>query len=274
MFPGTQGLYSLEGIGGADALNLGPYEQLVDAAGIERPMGPLAEGGWLTTVSPDSLKRLSPLLDMLNVEFLLAPADGLSWGLAELPSRGVDRIKALRRPAAWPRAFFANVVTTYEKPRDLLDTIRIHPGPLAAVQSTDAEAVAATGGLHGSGAVVPARGYALTTNATRFTVSAPGPGVAVLAEAYLPGDFRATLNGRPVSYFRVNHAFKAVEIPAAGDWTVKFEYVPARLGLSIVLAVVGLALLAALAILSRVLQRAAGANPHNSLERTTVGSGR
>jgi len=68
--------------------------------------------------------------------------------------------------------------------------------------------------------------YVLTTNTTSFSVQTAGPGLAVLSEAHVDRDFRATLNGAPVPYIRVNHALKGVGIPRAGSWTVKFEYRP------------------------------------------------
>ena len=48
----------------------------------------------------------------------------------------------------------------------------------------------------------------------------------MLTESDLRGDFRATLNGRSVPYFRVNHAFKGLVIPSAGVWEVAFVYRP------------------------------------------------
>jgi hypothetical protein len=87
-----------------------------------------------------------------------------------------------------------------------------------------------------------------TVNTTSFVVRASGPGIAVLDEAFLPQDFRATLNGRRVPYFRVNHAFKAVVIPSLGDWVVRFEYRPQYWDLSVMMAVVGLLLLTGLAV--------------------------
>jgi hypothetical protein len=66
----------------------------------------------------------------------------------------------------------------------------------------------------------------LTPNRTSFVIDAPGPGVVVLTEAYVPRDFIATHNGKRSDYFRVNHALKAVTVPAAGTWTITFEYRP------------------------------------------------
>jgi hypothetical protein len=123
---------------------------------------------------------------------------------------------------------------------------------LPAVQSSDPQAMEATRGLRAATVnSIPAGGYKVTGNTTSFVVSATGPGVVVLTEAFLLDDFRATLNGKRVPYFRVNHAFKAVAIPSAGEWAVKFEYRPQHWDLSLAIAGVGVLLLIGLSVLSR-----------------------
>ena len=59
------------------------------------------------------------------------------------------------------------------------------------------------------------------------------------------------VNNVTATAFRVNHAFKAVAIPSAGDWAVKFEYRPRHWDLSLAIAGAGLLLLAGLGVLSR-----------------------
>ena len=49
-------------------------------------------------------------------------------------------------------------------------------------------------------------------------------------------------------YFRVNHAFKAVAIPSAGEWTIALSYRPRRWTFSLVLAGVGLMIVAGLVV--------------------------
>ena len=66
--------------------------------------------------------------------------------------------------------------------------------------------------------------------------------MAVLTENYLKDDFRATLNGQPVPYFRVNHAFKGVRIPSAGVWDVTFTYRPRHWTIAWICAAVGMLL--------------------------------
>ena len=98
---------------------------------------------------------------------------------------------------------------------------------------------------------MPARDYALTVNTSRFTVVTPGAGLAVLTETFLPGEFHATLNGVPVPYLRVNHAFKGVVIPAAGEWTVEFRHRPRHWQLSLALAGFGVVMLVSMSVSMR-----------------------
>jgi hypothetical protein len=255
LFPGSQVLYGLEGIGGADPLEVPAYRELVDTAGISR-MWP-----WHTMVTTPDVPRLAPLLDMLNVGFLLARADHVPHGFVDIPVSGPDRLRAGRRANAWPRAFFVDGATTYADAQDLLRKVAEHGKPLAGIQSSDRQAVDATRGLPmPSGNLIGAQRYELTVNSTSFVVCASGPGVAVLTETFLPDDFRATLNGQRVPYFRVNHAFKGVVIPSAGDWEVKFEYRPLYWTLSLVMAGFGFVLLVGLGLSAR--------RPRDLIERT------
>ena len=75
----------------------------------------------------------------------------------------------------------------------------------------------------------PAAKYRLTSNTTGFTVDAPNPGVIVLGETYEAGNWRVTLDGKPVEYFRVNHAFLGVRVEVPGMHTLRFVYWPRML---------------------------------------------
>jgi len=262
LFSGSQAMYELEGLGGPDALQLANYEELFKTAGVWRGWG------WVTRVPASDVARLAPLLDLLNTGFLLARPDEIPPGFSEVRIVGEDRLKVGRRTSAWPRAFFVDGVTTYADAADLLQRVGSFGKPFAAVQPSDRQAMDATSGLSKpSGMVVPARRYRLTVNSTSFLVTAAGPGVAVLSESFLPEDFRATLNGRRVEYFRVNHAFKAVAIPSGGEWEVVFEYRPARWRFSLGLGGLGLIVLASLGYSARHRRLAVMANATDARAR-------
>jgi hypothetical protein len=254
LFSGSQVLYGLEGIGGPDALRLGRYERLMDASGIQR------EWGWHMFLSEAQRPSLDPWLDLLNVGFLIVGSNDVPPGAPVAPVaalEGPDTLRAVLRPSAWPRAFFVDHVMQYSELPDFVQLLREHRSPFAAVQSNDADARAILLGL-GSltdraavGPAVPAHAYHLTANTTSFQVRAPGPGVVVLTESFMPGDFVATLNGSRARYFRVNHAFKGVLIPAPGDWEVRFEYRPARWRLSLALSAAGGLVLLGLCLVCR-----------------------
>ena len=69
LFSGSQALYELEGIGDANPLELPAYRELIDASQMWR------DWGWFTMVSQADVPRLSPLLDMLNVGYMLSRPD-------------------------------------------------------------------------------------------------------------------------------------------------------------------------------------------------------
>jgi len=68
-----------------------------------------------------------------------------------------------------------------------------------------------------------------------------------LTEAWLKEDFRATLNGQPVDYFRVNHAFKGIQVDQAGTYRVSFRYLPRRFPLAVTFCLAALGLISAMA---------------------------
>jgi hypothetical protein len=241
LMPGSQALYQLEGIGGADALEVPAYRQLLDAAGIRR-------SSWITWLMPSDVERLSPLLDMLNVGFLFVRSETGLPGLADVPVGGEDRLRVVRRTTTWPRAFFVDRLTTYSGPAHLVQKAERWRSPFAAIESVGS---ADAGPAPADATVIQADSYRLTINTTRFRIRAPGPGVAVLCETYLQGHFLATLNGQRVPYFRVNHAFKALRIPSAGNWQITFEYRPPRWDLSILMAAGGASVLALALALAR-----------------------
>lgn len=240
LFPGWSGAYGLEGVNGPDALVNPYFRQLVEVLGLNQVWG------WRIYTSDESLESDKPALDFLNVRHYLH-LDGDHERLARLltPVKAAD-LDVYRSETAWPRAFFTTQAKLYESPSAFGKLVRESvTKPFAAVEKPELEkhpdlSAFLVAEIDRPGQ--PARDYQLTDNSTAFTIDATGPGLAVLHESWLHREFEARLDGQPVKYLRVNHAFKAIIVPTAGVHRVEFTYRPRRFTLSLALMAAGLAL--------------------------------
>ncbi|MEO6003624.1 MAG: hypothetical protein ABIZ04_05770 [Opitutus sp.] len=243
-FPGFATVYGLEGINGPNALENARYRELTEAGGMATP------GDWRFEMSASALPQWRALLDFLNVRFVSAPVEAM------VDPPGYERVArtdfdVFRSSHAWPRAFFSSRIETYTTPADLVHLIRTRPPgePFAAMQAGEPlPSVVTSVGSNESRTTVPARDYLLEPNRTTFTLVAPSAGVAVLHETWLADDFRATVDGRAVPYFRVNHAFKGIVLPAAGTYRIAFSYWPRDFTLTLWLSAAGVILFVLLCV--------------------------
>ena len=242
LFPGYNQALGWESIYGVDAVRNRYLDELAVVTPLKKVLywvgGPVAQ---------EDIGPLLPIQDLLNVRYYLATHRASSRdlpGRRQLASLDLDVFES---PTAWPRAFFTNAVTSYPAAQDFVHlATSAGPRPFAAVQERDLNATPSgmrqlsrnVAGRSSS----PAYDYRLTANATRFTVAATEPGVIVLSESYYPRDFRVTLNGEPVPYFRVNHAFKGIYVDHPGIYHVTFRYWPEYLTLSLWLCLTGVLL--------------------------------
>jgi hypothetical protein len=217
----------------ADALMSPRVLALINALGIPRV------DGWRVVVHQDKYEALHRSLDMLNVRYLLSMPDQPA-----LPgTRRIEKSDLVLEESqtAWPRAFFTDAVETFSDVTELGKRVRQGDGrPFAAVPLA-AQAklkVPLRDGAH-SPAVVRAGNYRLTNNTTSFEIDAPSPGIAVLMEANVPGDFETLLDGQPAECITVNHAFRGVVIEKPGRHVVYFRYWPAVLEPALSLSAVG-----------------------------------
>jgi hypothetical protein len=242
LLPGWSIVYGIEGISGPDALMNPYYREFMDAAGVNRVWD------WRYIVEPAEVAKFKTIFDLLNVRFYVGYHLGQNRPgneVTEILSADMDTFES---KTAWPRAFFTDGAAVYSEVGQYCSWVKAGDGrPFAAVQDKDWAAFSPAPRVSGDLAtrkIIAASNYRLTTNTTSFTVSAPGPGFIVLTEAFEKDNFRATLNGSPVPYFRVNHAFKGIYVDAAGTYDVRYEYWPRSLTTSLILAGMGLVLVA------------------------------
>jgi len=236
-FHGWNNVYALEGVSGPDALMNAHMRALQEAFGVERIWD------WRLFILPETLPQARAFYDLLNVRYYLAgPGDAPPAG-AGLTLLARADLAVWRSETAWPRAFFTDRVVTYATPADFAALVRRGDHrPLAAVQAGERDIPVSPAGSLATRKVTPARDYRLTTNTTAFTVDAASAGVIVLTEAWLDGDFTATINGRPAALFRVNHAFKGIHVSQGGSYQVEIRYRPRRFNLALGMCLAGLAI--------------------------------
>jgi hypothetical protein len=243
LFPGVNGMLGLESIYGPDPLANPYYHELLTTAGV------LQEWSWRWIVERANPKP-RPLYNLLNIRYFLdvPPRSRPDMNAVEKPHSDLD---VFRNEGEWPRAFFVGALQSYDRVEQFVELLRqADSRPFAATQAGDGTVPRVEQTADSPAAAVAAHDYRLTNNTTTFTIDAPTAGVAVLTEAYVPGDFRVTLDGAPADYFRVNHAFRGVRIPAAGKHVVSYSYWPRHFSLSLVLAAAGLLILGAWLVVS------------------------
>ncbi|MEC9292995.1 MAG: hypothetical protein VYC65_01780 [Chloroflexota bacterium] len=236
-------VFSLE-IAGSGLGNAG---RLISAVRLERvfPVGVNHTGGRDYVLGVSEGDSTAALLNSSNGEvrislesqqidlWLFGCADGLDKLGAEYIARvAIERDPPIKRMfqqdmsvwlrnSPWPRAFYVDSLASYTDISQFAKFVHNAKGvPLAAFASErvvepDINRI-----------VVSARNYQLTSNTTSFSINVPGPGIVVLSEVNVPGDVQVFVNQQPGKVLNVNHTFRGVEIPKAGDYDVTFTYRP------------------------------------------------
>jgi len=243
---GTNVSTRFEAIDGADALQNPAMRELTTAIGIRDVWS------WRLLVLRQDFAKVHRGLDFLGVRYYLDKA-GRGHELPGLRLLGTSDLDALESETAWPRAFFTDSVMAYGNAQELVQFLNKGDGrPFAVMLAPDRARLPLPNAEFAQRKMVPAHGYKLTQNSTTFEVEAPAPGVAVLGEAWLPGDIEATVDGQPAEVLRVNHAFRGVLLKQPGLHRVQFRYWPKVLDRALWLALAGaLGLLASLWVLTR-----------------------
>jgi hypothetical protein len=255
LFPNTALVYELQDVRSYDSLGVAHYADLLDVALSYVPAHQFHEA--------DRLRAL-PLLDLLNVKYVIAPGAtdvppdayapvrGSSGGGGPVTAAGPTLYENLR---VMPRAFLVDrtVVLEGNAARRTLRDARVNPRRTVVLdrplpteeQPAPVADVAAADAVSDPGAMGVARVTRYEDERVEIDTDAPASRVLVLTDTDFPG-WRAFIDGRAAPIHRANFAFRAVAVPA-GRHRVVFEYAPAsvRNGAIVsgaaLLAVVGLA---------------------------------
>jgi hypothetical protein len=198
---------------------------------------PGAQGDVYQISNPKWKNVRDPLLDLAAVKYVITskPLQTVPAGLTEVYS---DRDATIYRSAsAFARAHFASNVLTLSEgfaPSALKGLIEeLKTGVVLEGYSGERRTAACE-----TAAVSPVEFLEDDVSQVRLRVIAPCAGFLVLADLFYPG-WTASVDGKKVSIYKANYAFRAVEI-GPGTHEVLFSYDPwaTRLGVPIALLTV------------------------------------
>jgi len=212
----THGLSDVRGYDAIDPKRL--VELINPAADPKMPDVRYAITQWYTPkidLQPPDLVKLSPILDLLNVRYVIfrgEPPEGIH------PAIRSDDYWVLMNSNALPRAFVPVHAETLADDGKCM-------GKIAAPDFDPRQVAYTTASVNLAG---PCRGSVdiVSEISTRINLSAKmeTPGLVVLADLWDQG-WHARLNGNEVPVLRVDHALRGVVVPA-GNSTLEFFYRP------------------------------------------------
>jgi hypothetical protein len=238
LFPGYNAIAGIESIYGVDPLINPFYRELLTSAGVK------VDWTWRWVIDKTNLNSVLPIYSLLNVRYFLDARGGPAEPPLPLDLVALLDLKVYQNPNSWPRAFFSSSVSSYETAADFAAMTHNGDGrPFAAVQRKD-NVVLPQSVVNKTAVaerkIVPARDYLFTSNTTSFTIDAPGRGIVVLTESFLAKDFVARINGARANYFRVNHAFRGLEVPGPGVYRISYSYWPRHFTASLMMCGLGI----------------------------------
>jgi hypothetical protein len=192
----------------------------------------------------------SPLLDLLNVRYVIMPTDPASDEVEPNFTRPLQiayadsTVKILENSTAAPRAWIVH--STHQVPpsesaaalvNDSFDLrqvaiLEVPPPPVALPADANTESVQIV--VNGPDRI-------------QLRASAAAPGILVASEVYYPA-WHAYLDNEPVPLYVVDHALRGVGVPA-GEHIVEMRYESPALAAGLIISAAAALLLIALAIL-------------------------
>jgi Bacterial membrane protein YfhO len=246
--PGLASVWGISDIRGYDSIDPGRMVQLLRLTKApDAPEIPYAVLQWLvpkTTLMPDGTVRLSPILDMLGVRYIItrvAPAASVKVAFHDLDYWVIANSRAL------PRAFVPRRVEVVEDDQSRLLKLTapdFDPRAVAYVESP----VELPPVCRGSAEITNENPTSVT-----LSVQMETPGLVALTDLWDKG-WRAYRNGQRIPILQTNHAVRGVLMPT-GNATVEFRYEPATFRIGLVLASAGALAVAVLLILGRMESR-------------------
>jgi hypothetical protein len=172
--------------------------------------------------------KAQPLLNLLNVKYLLAPPNVEMGGKLDFRLTARSDFGVLENLQVWPRAFFANEVVPINSNEEFIHhLLKNGPQPFIALSWEEIEKQPGLRQLATTNQTVitPATNYRLRPNSTGFDIHAPSAGMVCLTEGQAK-EFTALANNESQKVLTVNRAFKGIYLGQPGDYHIQFIYRP------------------------------------------------
>ena len=237
-------LIGLQNVQGYSAIHIARYDEYMRALN-----GGYEQNYHYTDVIEKGLD--SPLLDLLGVRYIIAPADtppesqpGLQR-VVRVQHPTVyedDQSKVLENREALPRAWIvhsARQVGSKEEALDLLSVGQLDPKETALLEEESPEMSQPDDASDDRASITE---YA--ANRIELETATGAPGLLVLSEVYYPA-WKAYVDGQPAPVYLADHLLRSVPVPE-GEHTVELRYESWTLRVGIAISLVTLATLIAL----------------------------
>jgi hypothetical protein len=234
--------YGLQDVQGYNAIHLAIYDEYMAALNGQ------TQNRHFSNVLPEGFD--SPLLDLLNVRYVVTPA-------ATSPNRSYmqdlknnlrtvyedDRVEVLENREALPRAWIVHSArqAAPEEALKMLNSGEVDPRQTALLEREPPNL---------SLPEVPSsdRASVASYEATRIELSTAtgAPGLLVLSEVYYPA-WKAYVDGEPAPLYRADHLLRAVPVPA-GEHVVELRYESQSLRIGMAISLLAYAVLVEMAV--------------------------
>jgi hypothetical protein len=241
LLPDSAMVYGLEDLRGSDGLAVARYADLLDVVLTYTPYLHIAH----------SIAH-APLLDLLNVKYVFAPADTAppaGWSVVYHDDNGVSAL--WRNDRVYPRAWLVDgyVVLEGNAARRALRDARVD-GRRVAILEQDPPAAERPSAVVSSADLGRATIVSYEDERVVIETDAADRRLLVLTDVHYPG-WTVRVDDQPATLYRANFAFRAVSVPA-GRHRVQFAYRPASFVWGVGLAGVACLVLAGLIVRERV----------------------
>jgi hypothetical protein len=197
--------YFHKSLGGYHGAKLKRYQELIEFR-LRVEMQGLIEGlrSARTQRALDSAFIGKPALNMLNARYVITS----------------NEQQPLRNPYALGAAWFVNEVRMVKNADEEITALAtVDPQRTALVDERFAKDLDASAAKADRSASVTLKGY--RSNDLQYMVKSAAGGVVVFSEIWYGADWKAELDGQPVTYARADYVLRAMSVPA-GEHTVRF----------------------------------------------------